>query len=148
MQYLNLLPSWFCSTSLERREWRLYLRGTPIQRRTAAIIGPFPCQIQSEKLGVPLANSPKWWGGLGRRILPAGRRGVRSRRQTEQIVGLHRLRCCAPEKVANPHISQLGRRSCRWNWIVDARFAGCVAQIFGRRGSAALPTTWKRLSPR
>ena len=41
----------------------------------------------------------------------------------------------------------LAGRSCRRNWIVDARSAGCFALIFGRRASTALPTNWKRLSP-
>jgi hypothetical protein len=49
---------------------------------------------------------------------------------------------------SSPNISQLGRAKLQRNWIVDARFAGCFALIFGRRGSTALPTNWKRLSPR
>jgi hypothetical protein len=48
---------------------------------------------------------------------------------------------------SSPNISQLGRAKLQRNWIVDARFAGCFALIFGRRGSTALPKNWKRLSP-
>jgi len=65
---------------------------------------------------------------------------------------------CAPWLLVRLFHSLAGR-SCKRNWIVDAQvnkllgrrlragFAGRFAQIFGRRGSAALPTNWKRLLP-